>query len=564
MKQRHHYIIPLIILVLMLGLWHMLRPARPAVPLTPERPLADTVLLVPLDGRPPCRQFVIDAGRIAGTRVEAPPTSIQDYYSQPGDTQGMRQWLSQNLGNSQAAILSIDQLLYGGLLAAREKEASPAEINSLLQYLRGLHTAHPDIPLYAFSILPRQTPQDTIDGYQERKDLLAYSRLKGRQAEGLPIDEQELSRLEQAIPAESMTRYLAHFAENKQLNEALIRLVHEGVLAQLVLGQDDGEPFSIPNIEKNELKKYIAHQNLPADKVFLTHGADEIALSLLTTIKNRQAGFRPRIFVHYNSPATPDRVMPYMAINTAETVREKIALLGGQESDTPGEADFTLLVSTCNSDEDDLASRQQTAAYLQTARENNHPVALVDLSKHFTAQETVLPLLLNSDYPVNTLIAYAGWNTTSNSIGTALAQASLYEVSRQQAASLEETIGLTAANITFLQDRLLEDYFYLKEDIDLINLELQKAGYTNTADLDLEHNHRWANRMLQRAMKDHLAAYKNTRAFRQPVTFHSPYGQFSLLLQDMTVDLSYPWPRTFEIWLQATPYFAMLPTGKIK
>ena len=70
--------------------------------------------------------------------------------------------------------------------------------------------------------------------------------------------------------------------------------------------------------------------------------------------------------------------------------------------------------------------------------------------------------------------------------------------------------------------------------------------------------------MLQRAMKDHLAAYKNTRAFRQPVTFHSPYGQFSLLLQDMTVDLSYPWPRTFEIWLQATPYFAMLPTGKIK
>jgi hypothetical protein len=556
-KQRYRYIILLIILILMLGIWHHLRQFQPAVPLTPERPLHHTILLVPLDGRPPCRQFVIDAGRIAGTRIEVPPSTIQDYYSQPGDTQGMRQWLSQNIANSQAVILSIDQLLYGGLLAAREKEVSPTEIDNLLQYLRELHAAHPGIPLYAFSILPRQTPQDTIDGYQERKDLLAYSRLKGRQAEGLPIDEQELSRLEQAIPADSMTRYLAHFAENKQLNEALIRLVHEGILAQLVLGQDDGEPFSIPNIEKNELKEYLARQNLPAGKVFLTHGADEIALSLLASIKNRQAGFCPRIFVHYNSPATPDRVMPYMAISTAETVHEKIALLGGQESNTPDAADFTLLVSTCNSDEDDMDSRAQTTAYLQAAQKKGQPVALVDLSKHFTAQETVLPLLLASDYPINALDAYAGWNTTSNSIGTALSQASLYEVSRQQAGSLAETIGLTAANLTFLQNRLLEDYFYLKEDIDLVNQTLQKAGYTNTADLDLEHNYRWANRTLQRAMSEHLATYKNTRAFRQPVTFQSPYGPFTLMLQDMTADLSYPWPRTFEIWLQTTPYFAL-------
>ncbi|SFT74479.1 Protein of unknown function [Selenomonas sp. GACV-9] len=557
MKRRYRYIIPLMLLILMLAVWQLIRYFQPAVPIAPQRPMDTTVLLIPLDGRPPCRQFVIDAGRIAGTRVEAPPTELQDYYSQPGDTQGMRQWLSQEIGSSQSAILSIDQLLYGGLLAAREKEVSPAEIDSLLQYLRKLHAEHPDIPLYAFSILPRQTPQDTIDGYQERKDLLAYSRLKGRQAEGLPIDEQELMRLEKAIPAGSMSRYLAHFEENKQLNEALIRLVHEGVLAQLILGQDDGEPFSIPNIEKNELKDFIASQDLPTGKVILTHGADEIALSLLATIKNRQAGYCPRIFVQYNSPATPDRVMPYMAISTAETVREKIALLGGEESDTPDAADFTLFVSTCNSDEDDLASRMQTVGYLQIARKNDQPVALVDLSKHFTAQETVLPLLLDSDYPINNLIAYAGWNTTSNSIGTALAQASLYEASRQQAVSLDEMIGLTAANLTFLQNRLLEDYFYLKEDIDLVNLSLQKAGYHNTADLDLEHNHRWANRMLQGAMKEHLAAYKNTRAFRQPVTFASPSGGFTLLMQDMTADLSYPWPRTFEIWLETTPYFAM-------
>jgi len=103
----------------------------------------------------------------------------------------MKQWILQNLGQTQAAIISIDQLLYGGLLAAREKQKTPEEVQDMLNFLRKIHTNHPDIPLYAFSILPRQTPQDTIDSYQERKDLLAYSRLKGRQAEGLPVKDRK-------------------------------------------------------------------------------------------------------------------------------------------------------------------------------------------------------------------------------------------------------------------------------------------------------------------------------------------------------------------------------------
>ena len=146
-------------------------------------------------------------------------------------------------------------------------------------------------------------------------------------------------------------------------------------------------------------------------------------------------------------------------------------------------------------------------------------------------------------------------------IGTALAQASIYEACRQQTEDRQEMIALTAANLTFLQGRILEDYFYLKDDIELVNQNLKKAGYTNTADLDLTHNYRWANHMLQSSMQQHVASYKQTKSARIPVKFTSPAGDFSLMMQDLTIELSYPWPRTFEIWLHAMPSFA-IPTDK--
>ena len=144
----------------------------------------------------------------------------------------------------------------------------------------------------------------------------------------------------------------------------------------------------------------------------------------------------------------------------------------------------------------------------------------------------------------------------------ALAQASLFESSRRQSGDRAEAVAVTAANLTFLQNRILEDYFYLKDTIDLINTALQKAGYTNTADLDLEHNYRWANLMLQHTMKNQLAVYKNTRSFRQPVRFSSPSGDFELIMQDITIELSYPWPRTFEIHLRSSPLLAITRNWK--
>ena len=563
-RKRRALLILVLVLLLALGLWNLRALRHPAgTPVSPQETTAHHVILVPLDGRPPCRQFVIDAGRIGGTEVVTPPHELQDYYSQPGDTKAMRRWLLEEVakGTIDAVFLSVDQLLYGGLLTAREKQATPAEVEEFLAFLRELHEANPAVPIYAFSILPRLTPQDTIDGYDERRDIMAYSRLAGRQAAGLPVDETKLAALKAKIPPASLERYLAHFRENATLNERLIDLTHEGTLTRLVLGQDDGEEYGIPNIEKYALLDYIKSLGLSDRQVFLTHGADEIALSLLAAWHNEQTGYAPKIFVAYNDPGARDRVMPYMAVSTGVCTEEKIRLTGGSLAASPEEADFTLLVSTNDTDKDTLWSRGACVRLLEDNLAKGQPTALVDLSKHFNADETVLPQLIAAAFPVNHLLAYAGWNTTSNAIGTAVAQACLYRSSLPDVRDDDQAIGLAAAQVRFLENRILEDYFDLKEDIDIINGTLKKAGYTNTADLDLDRNYRWANMMLRASMTRHLRVYRQTDAFRAPFPVDAPSGTIWLQLHDLQADMSFPWPRTFEIYLETTPFFERLSSA---
>lgn len=539
----------------MLGVYnYILHPPVPVIasaPLTAERPPAHRVMLLPLDSRPPCRKFVIDAGRIANTEVIVPPPEILDYYTEAGKPQELAEWIEANIDSCDAAILSIDQLLYGGLLAAREAGRSPAEIETRLDFLTSLHERHPQVPLYAFNILPRLTPPASIDGYEERRDITKYSRLLDEySAYDGKISSRELTALEQKIPPESLARYRSLFEKNTVLNEKLSLMAKQGILKRLIIGQDDGEKYGIPNIEKRLIRQYLQTQNIPEEQVCITHGADEVALTLLAEINDQRTSFQPKIYVEYNSAATPDFIMPYMAVSTGTTVEEKLQMLHAHRADTPEAADIILFVSCGNTDT--LSDRQQNAARLHELVASGKPVALVDLSKHFQASETLLPFLIKNDTPINALTAYAGWNTTSNSIGTALAEALLFTSERAAAQTKDDVLFLYQNNLRFLNNRFLEDYFYLKDVIDLVNTQLKKAGYTNVYDLDLDHNYRWCNFMLRQAMQRRITTFKNTRAFSQPFNIETPDGPTKLHLREMTADISYPWPRTFEIYLQTT------------
>lgn len=532
---------------------HILHP----VPASSPIPLAEypekKIVLVPLDGRPPCRQFVIDAGHIGAFDVNVPPSALQDYYSMPGDTAGMRTWLKEQLPGSHAAIISIDQLLYGGLLAARERELGPGDLETLMAFLREIHQANPDIPIYAFSILPRLSPQDTIDGYAERRDIMKYSRLVGKKAAGLPVDDEEIKKLAESIPPKSLETYLAHFEKNKLLNERLAELAAEGVLSRLILGQDDGEEYGIPNIEKADIVSFLHDRNISEERVFLTHGADEIALTILAEIKCRDTGFRPKVFTVYNCEKTAHMVMPYMAVTMSASAEEKLRMLNALPVSLQEDADFSLFLSANDWEEDTLGSRLPSAKQLKRLTAEGKKAAVVDLTRHFSAEEALLPILLRENAPLNSFIAYAGWNTASNSIGTALAQSILFLARQKEVQTKGEALALSQYNLTFLHNRYLEDFYYLKEIIDKVNQSLKRVGYRNTADLDLEHNAIWANAMLQTAIREQTDVFRESPSVAAPFSIDTPDGPVHLRIRDMSVYSAYPWPRTFEIHIQSSP-----------
>ena len=501
------------------------------------------VLLVPLDSRPPCGQLVADNGRTAGVEIILPKSETMDFYTLPGDTSKMRKWLYDEIKNCDEAIISIDQLLYGGLIASRNKPIKDEDITALAEYLKKLHEDNPNKKIHAFSILPRMNPPDFVEKYQDRKKLMEWSRLVHKY-DDKPLSEtaEKIQILEREIPSEQIKAYTEIYNRNLRLNCLLAKLVADGTLEDLTFGQDDGEVYSLPNLKLKEFMHYLHKNKIPGDKLAILHGADEVALSILTNIISRSNSFK--VYVDYSSEKAAMKVMPYMAICNQDTAHERLNFHHDFIVSTPEEADYILFISA--TDEETMDRRHHNAEKLSDYQQSGKPVALVDLSKNFIAQEALLPILIQESFPVNSLIAYAGWNTASNSIGTAVSQAEIYLTALNQGLEQDRAVY---SNLSNLNNRVCEDYYYLKDVIDLVNINLKKKGYSNVYDLDLEHNYKWAVDMMEAAMKQRLVQYKASGAFTK--SFWLQNTEYAVT--DMQISSYFPWPRTFEINLKTSP-----------
>lgn len=517
------------------------RPESEELPFLPK--YNATVLLIPLDSRPACTDFVSSLGNIANIRVLTPPKEILDHYKQAGDTEALRQWCLDNITQANAAIISVDMLIHGGLLSSRHANAAPENVEKTLALLENLHNGYPNLPIYAFHILPRLWPADNEENNRYQKEILAYSKLVDKiYTFENPKDIEKLNKITAKVPAEILANYRRVYQENLMLNKKLVSMAESGVLKQLIIGQDDSESFGIPNLTKRQLLHYIEQKNIPQNRVLVTKGADEIAMTLLGNINGHIEQFQPKINVRYADDQISGIVMPYMANSIGTTVKEKIALVNGTVVHTPEEADFTLFVYV-GSDRN-VGYQYVVNQEIQSLIEAGHQVALVDLSEHFAPDETILPILMQNSARINQLIAYSGWNTASNSIGTAIAQATIFTTELKKTVASEEKFTLYKHNLKFLTNRFLEDYFYLKESIDAINRNLKKE---NTDIYDLKDRYLWANTILKAEMINKTFSFKNSVSFNRPVKISLDDKVVEVKITDLISTISYPWERTFEI-----------------
>ncbi len=501
------------------------------------------VVLLPLDSRPACTVLPQRLARIGNIDLIVPPKDILDHYHQPADRAQLRKWLTDEAKKTDTMIVSADMLLHGSLLQSRKNELTDEDVASMLDFLRSLRQENPALRLFVFHTIPRLLIADDAETEEYQSDMLSYSTLQ----EEIHIFNQpdlleDMMKLEEDIPQDIRDRYHRLYERNRKTNESLLTLVTDGTIEYLAIGQDDGHVFGLPNIVKQHLDRQVHRDAFLAERVEIVRGADELAMLLVSRIAS-EGSPSLSVYVAYGNEDMSGVVMPFMSQSVNTTVDEKLASVNASRVYSPNEADYILYLYIGN-DANDLALARASAEMLRRFDQTGKPIALVDLSEHFRASETLFPMLLEEEFPLHRLIAYAGWNTASNAIGTAVAQANLYTSKMKRSQSADEQLAVGHANLLFLNDRFLDDYYYMKLIQPHLKLRLS-ALLSDPYRLSMK-AYSEANGWLGTAMQNQADLLSSTAAYQAP--FYLPLATLDnpLVCSRLTVESSLPWERTFE------------------
>jgi hypothetical protein len=426
----------------------------------PIPPLA----LIPLDDRPCNRLFPAQLAEIVALELVTPPRELLGWFTTPGNCEALARWLQ--ACPAQHAVVSLDMLCYGGLVAARAAATDVPAARARLHALRELKHQRPDLSLFASYCLPRLGVTVSSAGALARhQDLAEYSVLVDR-LERLGDEEARpaLAQVQARLDPQAIASYLEVRRRNHEIAQEALRLVSEGVLAFLILAQEDAAPWGLHVREQEALQAAIEQLNI-GQRVALHPGADETGMVLMARHCAATAGRPLRICADYATDAG-SRVIPrYEDRPLRDTVASQMRAAGAELS-PPGQADAMLFIHTPIGEQTEASDAppqgrapsvalqaDSVAERVRFAGQSGAIVGVADLS-YANGGDPELFSALERGSAGGQLRAYAGWNTAANTLGTVIPQLCL-EV-------LAAPSGRAAADASrrFLACRVADDYCY--------------------------------------------------------------------------------------------------------
>lgn len=543
----------LLILLLLCAYFYKIFGGMPqTTPFVPKPISTDaSMLLIPLDSRPPCTTMVEKLGALASIDITLPPKELLDNYNTPAAKEKLLTWLKLQLPSHSAAVVSTDLLIHGSLLGSRVPLGNNDDVQGVLSFINEQHQRNPQVDLTVFSVIPRLLVSDQLipDSWYQWH-LMRYATLKDMvETFGDPYFTQQLLSISSRIPDDIKVKYNDLYLANDEFNKKLVQLAADNDLT-VVIGQDDAQPFGLPNRNRNHVLAYMQHAQL-GPKGLVTSGADEIGLLMMTKYYNSLHKYTPKIFVEYSSPKVAAQNMPYMPCSVDSSIRDKAAVIGATLTDNADTADFILFVHCGDNDNKPTKAMAQRLNSLLNA---GKPVALVDLTTNYTPDELLMPLLLDAKIPLNKLIAFAAWNTLSNSLGTAMSQAAIF-TGQLHRLPQTELPDLYAQNLNFTVERLLDDYAYQKLLHGKLTTLLKLKGFSP---IELGANKVVAERFIQNFLAQQKIQLLYSNLGRTPF-YQTQDKNYFLTGIDITVQL--PWTRIFEIDLTADCSFGTASTN---
>lgn len=426
------------------------------------------LILVPLDERPCNYEFPYLLAQGTDYIVERPPAVIMGLKKRPGDVEQLWSWFKAACEGADSAVVALDTLLYGGIIPSRLHGLKPDELDARLEQLREIKRRYPQLKLYAFQLImrcPQYSLSDEEPDYYAHwgREIFRKGFIGHRLELGIATDEEirELADIDQRLPAVVLQDYLGRRAVNIEANKQALELVRDGVIDFMIVPQDDSAPYGHTAKDQEKVRARIMALDLEL-KVYMYPGADEVGCTLLARMLNMAEGRRPLIYPRLSAvqgafvtPLFEDRFF-------YETLKYQILAAGGLIASSAAEADLVLLISTPGETMAEAVSQHHAyfsydihrnlmelveyGAYL--LRHKKIPVAVADVGYANGGDQKLVKMLRQKNMLFD-LAGYAGWNTSSNSLGTVISQAMIYL-----------HCGRTQAHLDFLALRYAEDVCY--------------------------------------------------------------------------------------------------------
>lgn len=456
------------------------------------------LLLVPLDDRPCCRQFPRRLAALAGVDLLLPPRRLLGRYLRPGCPEAVLDWLEAEAPRASGALVSLDMICWGGLIASRAPGPSLRTARIRLERLARLARG---LPCWVFQSLLRTAPTQTSTAQVEEVGLLVEASRRLARGEEPPP----------ALPRSALERYLGIRRRNHALNRAALDLLAAGAFRFLLLGMDDSRTEGLNVVEARYLAERIEREELPA---VVAPGTDEMALLILA----RARGVGETVAVRWSEPWAPARETRYEDRPLGAVVEAQLRAAGLRQDP---EASRQLWIyapwraqteaSAQGSGRSRRARRfvQELTQVLGAGRQ----VALAEVARANGADRALARELVASGAAFR-LVAYAAWNTAGNALGTSLAALAL--------APEESRVESEKARRRFLLERLADDWLYQAE----VRPRLFPGGSFHQMNLE---DWKRARREVRRAM---------ARWLRR-------------VLPGVEARFDFPWRRGFEVEVEA-------------
>lgn len=517
-------------------------PTSPHVRVVSGPELPQRILLIPVDDRPAVTQFPQMIGAMAGATIETPPRELIGRFTQPGKPEAIMAWMaSQNLKDYDAVVVSMDMIAYGGLIASRVERTS---YNLAIQRIRqfwALRRTAPQTKFYGFGAIMRVAPTGTRENRDWRDILAKYAEEKADYgSQPTAAQRNRLQDLARRVPAADLASYERARDRNFRVNQELIRMRQQNAFTFLLLGEDDSKPTGPQKIERLRYADMAKNLNLKEDQMTMAAGIDQVANLLVSRAMSDSVAWAPRVRVVYADEDGRRTIGNYESLPIEDSLQSQLRASGATVAGPNEDFDYSLYVNTPDPDQYSLDA---FLGSLESEVDQGFPVAVADtnLGKGGVGDPRLFDVLTKEGRSAR-LLAYAGWNTAGNTMGTTIPAANIYLLARRQRVEpLVREIGLR----TFVLHRLVNDFEYHNfvrpvayAMIDAFPNASREETYGDEFDQ--------VNATVQQDLGKRLdARFKNQMLGTR---FFAGNQQYEVVaLED--VEISLPWPRAYEVQL---------------